>query len=110
MRAGNLRTLVNFQVKSISTDDEYGGQSETWTAVASNVRAEVIPLQGRELVTAQALHAETTIKATIRFRPGISAGNRMLIGSVVHDITAVINDRMRNRELTIYAKSGVSNG
>lgn len=109
MVAGKLRHRVTIQSKSHTVDD-YGGPVETWADVAT-VSASIEPLNGRELIAAQAVNSETTGKIRIRYIEGITAAHRIVFGSRYYNITAPpINFEERNRELILMVSEGLNEG
>jgi len=111
MRAGKLRHQVNIQSKSTSsTPDLFGGPQEIWTDVALNVWASVEPLQGRELVAAQAVNAETTTRITMRYRSGVIAANRITHDGKFYNLQSVVDPELKHEKLIIMASEGLSEG
>lgn len=113
MEAGKLRKSIVIQRRD-STRDSYGAQVQTWTNVAQ-VRAEITPISGRELLVGQAFNAEVSHQITVRYfnelaNPIEVAKLRVLYGSRIFNIHASINADERNRMVTLYASEGLSDG
>lgn len=108
MQAGLLRHRVVIQQRS-SSEDALGQQTLVWTDVAT-VSGHVEQLSGRELMTANAEHAEDTARVTIRYRAGVVEKMRLLFGATVYDITGVSDLEGRRRMLELMCKTGLSNG
>lgn len=113
MRAGTLRHTVSIQSRS-STIDAVGDISDSWSTVIS-ARAEIRPLNARELFAAQATQSEVTHQITVRYRPELAAPKvaatyRVLFGSRVFDIHGVMNIDERNREIRMLCSEGLSDG
>lgn len=109
MRAGALRHRITIQQKTIGTD-AFGGPTETWADVCT-VNASIEPLNGRELILAQSVNAETTERIRIRYRSGITAAMRIVFGARLFNITAPpINPEERNRELILMVSEGLNEG
>ena len=102
MRAGDLRHRVTIQEKQV-TKNSYGEEVITWQDVAT-VWAAVEPLRGREFLEAQRAGAEVTTRIRIRHRDGIRPEMRVVRGSQIYDIEAVINVGGRGRELHLMCK------
>lgn len=66
------------------TDDGYGGQSKTWTALAS-AWAVVTPLSGGEVFRAMQLESRVTHKFLIRYRSIFKAANTVSAYRIVFD-------------------------
>jgi SPP1 family predicted phage head-tail adaptor len=85
------------------SQNSYGEQIETFTAL-DTVWAEKIELSGQELLLAQQLSAETTIKYRIRWRPDVPATCRLLVDEVTYGIQYIAELGRRDRlELTCKA-------
>ena len=113
MRAGLLRKRIVLQQRDV-TVDSYGGQVNTWADVAT-VYAEIMPLSGRELFSAQAVQSEVSHRITVRYRselanPKTVAGMRAVYSGRVFNISASINEDERNRQITLMASEGLNNG
>lgn len=111
MRSAKLRHRVTIQAKT-TTADGYGGTVETWADVSGLVlvAASVEPLQGRELVNAQAVFAETTTRFTLRYRAGITPAHRIAFGGKVYNIHGLVDLKMKHLELVIMASEGLNEG
>jgi SPP1 family predicted phage head-tail adaptor len=66
LRAGALNRRITLQSRSTGQDTS-GGQLLTWTDVAT-VWAQVEPLNGRELLAAQAVQSSVSHQITIRYQ------------------------------------------
>ena len=103
MIIGTLNKRVTIQSPATPASDGAGGTvvAGPWTDLA-HVWASVSPLTGRELLAAQAVQAETSHHVTIRYRQGVTAKCRILLGDRVFRITAPPRDTdERHRELVI---------
>lgn len=108
MNPGKLRHRITFQERT-TTQDSYGQPLLTWTDVAT-VWGAVEPLNGRELMAAEAVQSEITHQVVIRYRPGITAKMRVLYGTRVFDIQNVLDENERHRMLTLLCLEGLSDG
>ena len=113
MRAGTLRRRLVIQSRSTSQDTA-GEAVATWTTVAT-VWADIAPISGRELVTAQAISAEISHQITLRYQAALAntkamAGMRAVYGGRNFNIHAVMNEDERNRMLTLLASEGLNDG
>lgn len=111
MRAGPLRHEVQVQYP-VTVQGPSGAEVITW-ADFGTLRAEVLPIRGREALTAdQPLAAlDTTIR--VRWSPNndqITAKWRVIHDRVVYDIKNVIHVRLEQRMIELACKSGVNNG
>jgi SPP1 family predicted phage head-tail adaptor len=67
--------------------------------------AHVEPLVGREYLAAAALVAEVTARIRMRYRPGITAADRIIHGGTVYAIEAVLDVHSSRRELHLMCKA-----
>lgn len=100
MRAGRLRHRVVIQTAT-EAQDTAGEAIKTWTD-AMTTWASVEPLSGRELLRAQEVNAESTIRVRMRYNTHVSQTARLLVDSTrILDINSVINTREIGRELEL---------
>ena len=109
MRAGKLRHRITIQRRT-QTPDGFGGPVDTWTDFAVSVPASVETLSGRELVAAQAQHAEATVQFGMRYLAGVDTTMRIVYAGLNHDIVSVIDVGERRRELQVLTKRGLCEG
>jgi len=72
---GKLRHQLEVQVRS-NEQDEYGAAVDTWPDVEQTIWARTEPLTGRELLQAQTIVAEATVRITCRWFDGLTAAKR----------------------------------
>lgn len=82
------------------TSDGAGGATVAWTDVAT-VWAAVEPLTGKEPYIAQQLQGQVTHKVTVRYRTGITPAQRVLYGTRVFDVEAVVDPKERHSVLIL---------
>jgi len=109
IRACDLRHRVVLEAEA-PTPDGGGGQGDPWAAATAvaNLRACITPLSGHERLHAQQLEAGVTHRILLRYRPGVTAKQRLRFGDRVFNIRAVIDVEERNRWLEILAEEGVA--
>lgn len=100
---GLLRHRVEIQ-RSVEVQDGFGTPIPSWSSLHENVKANVEPMSGQELFQARQLYAEVTHRIRARYHSGITAKHRILWGTRVFDILAVLNLEERNLVLEIMAK------
>ena len=110
MTAPRLRHRVTIQNFTTTQNSNTGAITEGWTDFDDNVPAEVWPLSGREFVAAQAVQAGVTTRITIRYQSGILPRMRVLHGSDVYNIQAVLPDPTLRRHLTLMCERGGNAG
>lgn len=100
MLAGTLRHSITIE-SPVETPDGSGGSVSAWITLCTT-RASVTPLSGRELVQAQSVQSDTSHRVVMRYRSGITAQCRILLGPRVFRITAPPRDmEERHRSLEI---------
>lgn len=110
MRAGKLRHRVKLQAFTTTVDPDTGYRDKAWTDVAT-LWAEVAPLSGREFLAAAATQSKVTARITIRHRAGVTNNHRILHGSTIYNIEAVLPDANSGKEhLTLMCSTGVNDG
>jgi SPP1 family predicted phage head-tail adaptor len=105
LNAGKLRQVITIQSLE-STDDDLGGE-DTRAIYASNVRASITALQGRQLYKAQQIVGEVTHEILIRYIAGVVPNMTVLFvdpGTGLNrlfEIQAVLNpdERMKEQHL-----------
>lgn len=102
MNPGLLNQRVSLE-RFEASQDEIGQPIEAWVALAT-VWAAVEPQAGREFVAAGAAQSELTTKVRIRWRDGITTGDRLTHDGRVYNITSVVDYRSAKRELVLMCK------
>lgn len=114
MRAGSLRHWLTFQRDAGQLDSD-GAWEPAWIdafVARSRMPCEVVYLQGRELLSAQALNSKVTCRITTRYRPGFVASMRAVApdGSFFN-IEAILPDAVSGRRtVVLLASTGVNEG
>jgi SPP1 family predicted phage head-tail adaptor len=109
MRAGTLRHRVKIQ-KNNGTAGDYGEQSDNWQTVAEPdgvVWASVSPLSGRELLLAQQVNAEATIRVSMRYWKGLTTDHHILHGTRELAIVSIVDRDDRHRDLELMCREAV---
>ena len=111
MQAGKLRHLITIQQLVSESPDQLptGEPDENWVTYAT-VWASIEPFGARELMLAQQMQSEINVRIRMRYRSDVSTKMRAVYSGVNYDILAVINPQMRNVELELLCKAGVSDG
>lgn len=99
---GKLRNRVTIQDYTASKDS-FGAETKVWSDYAE-VSASVEPLSGKELYSAQQLHAETTTMITVRYLEGVNTRMRVLFKDKNFDILHVSNKEERNIAMYLLCK------
>ena len=99
VRAGQMRHKITIE-SVVETRTGSGAITESWETFKT-VRAEVLPVSGREYFSAQTTNAQNTVKFNIRYVPNIDSKMRINYDSRIFDIQNIINYRERNHAMTI---------
>ena len=102
MKAGDLDQRVTLE-RQQSGVDELGQPLAEWAALGS-CWAAVLPLVGREFISAQAVQSEVTTRVVIRYRPGIAASDRVNHEGRIYNIVSVIDKRSQHDELQLMCR------
>lgn len=110
LRAGQLNRRITLQRQS-TVQDSYGGPVRTWLHVAT-VWAEIQPLSGRELETAQRMASEISHQITVRYQASLTdtqvvSGYRALYKARIFNIHAALNEDENNILITLLASEGL---
>ena len=105
MKIGVLRHRVTLQEKTV-TEDELKQQTEVWTDIAS-VWASVEPLSGREYYAAKQIHADISVKITMRYRRDVCPEMRVVFNKAIYEILSVINSERKNISLVLMCREVV---
>lgn len=108
MNPGNYRHKITIQER-LTGQDSYGAPMESWTDLAT-AWASIEPLSGRELYAAQELNSEINVRIKMRYRPGVLSSMRILYGTRIFDILAVVDIEERHRVLELLCKEMMPSG
>lgn len=101
MQIGELNHRITFQVLAVLIN-ENGFETESWIDY-KEVWAKAENLRGREYFEAAAVHAENTIKFTIRYLDSINTTMRILFKGNQYNITSIDNIKYGNKFIEIKA-------
>ena len=87
LAAGTLGHRITLQEPTETRGAAYGDVQKAWADVAT-VWAAFEPLSGRELLLAQQVNSEITVRFRIRYRADVTAKWRVLLGARVFQIAA----------------------
>lgn len=103
-----LKKRVTIQRREVG-QDEAGQEFDDWVNVRADgdgmVAAEVKDISGKEFIASTAEQATVTTRITIRYRPGIESSMRVLHGSDIYNILAVLGQD--NRTLLLMCERGI---
>ena len=101
MGADQLRHPVKIMRRTVATDATYGGDSTVTWVKLEDVRAEIVPLSGTELIEARQVHGKVTHRLRIRYHSEITNEHRIQFGTRNFDIISVLNEEERRRFMTL---------
>lgn len=111
MQAGKLRHRVALEGLVAGSPQQHDtGEPDVSFTESAAVWADVRPLSGRQLLAAQQIASEVTTEIEIRYRAGVTAGMRVVHGSTVYEIKAVVNPEGRNIRLLLQCAQGLTRG
>lgn len=88
MRAGNLDSIIVIQRSTVTGDDGYGNQIETWADLAT-LRAQLIKASTEEFIRNYGITEDTLIVFRTRFLEGVTTVDRIVYDGFLHDIKEV---------------------
>jgi SPP1 family predicted phage head-tail adaptor len=103
MKAGALDQRIVIE-RLVEGYDELGQPINTWLPIVQTW-AHVQPLVGREYLAAGALLSEVTARVRMRYRPGITAADRVIHGGTTYGITSVADVHSSRRELQLQCRA-----
>lgn len=110
LRSGSLNRKVTIQQRG-PAKDAWGQPvpgGENWTPVAT-VWANVRNLTGREAAAAGGDASTITGSIRIRYRTGLTAGMRVLLGDTAYNVQAVLPDEQRREYVDLACTSNLQN-
>jgi len=109
MRSARLRHRINIERKT-ETRDAQGGVIETWNSFLLAIPAEIVTLQGRELLAAQSIHAGVTVRMTLRQRNDVIPAMRIKHIDKIYNIKAIISDPTQVKSMAVFCEEGMNDG
>lgn len=100
MQAGKLNTRIAIEKRGEGKDEWNQPVPGVWLPVAS-VWANVRHLSGTETLKADAVTSTVRASIRIRWRTGLDAGMRVLIGAAAYDVQAVLPDLVRREHVDL---------
>jgi head-tail adaptor len=90
--AGKLRHVGDIEQRTEVTDIEHGGKRQVWSALATGVRMQKMPISGRELLSLQAVQSEAKVKWRFWQIDGVDSSSRLVVDGKYYDIVAPPTD------------------
>lgn len=103
MKAGSLDQRIVIE-RLVEGSDELGQPINDWLPIVTTWAA-VEPLVGREYIAAQAAVSEITARVRLRYRPGITAADRIVHDGTTYGITSVADVHSSRRELVLMVRA-----
>jgi SPP1 family predicted phage head-tail adaptor len=104
MKSGQLDQRISVERLQGGVDELGQPLPDTWAPLFT-CWAAVEPLTGREYIAAQAAVSEVTAKIRMRFRPWMTAEDRVIHDGTIYNIVSLIDVRSANRELVLMCKA-----
>ena len=104
MKAGDLDQRVTVERLQGGFDELGQPLPDTWAPLFT-CWAAVEPLTGREYLAAQAAVSEVTARIRMRFRPWMTAQDRVIHDGKTYNIVSVVDPRSQGRELVLMCKA-----
>lgn len=104
MKAGALDQRISVERLQGGVDELGQPLPDTWAPLFT-CWAAVEPLVGREYLAAQAAVSEVTAKIRMRFRPWMTAEDRVIHDGTIYNIVSVIDVRSEGRELVLMCRA-----
>lgn len=108
MQAGKLRSIVTIQANTGNVPDGYGEFRPVWTALYSNIPAQVQPVSSRELWSGETVKTQGTHRIYLRYAPGITTHHRVIFEGRTFSITGVIDKDERHISLELMCMEQVN--
>lgn len=106
LNSGDLNRRIRIEQRAVQRDT-VGQLASPWDPVVT-CWARIDQLSGRELVMAQAIHAETTHRIRIRYRPGITAAMRAVYGDRQFNVLGVTDPETAHVALDLFCSEGLA--
>lgn len=106
VRPGRYRETVTIE-QATRTPDEGGGAAIEWSELAE-VKAEVMPLRGREQIEAMRLAEQVDYRVRMWHRTDVTANHRLVWRGQALQIRAVTNPDMNRMETELLCQSGAA--
>jgi SPP1 family predicted phage head-tail adaptor len=104
MKSGQLDQRISVERLQGGVDELGQPLPDTWAPLFT-CWAAVEPLTGREYIAAQAAVSEVTAKIRMRFRPWMTAEDRVIHDGTIYNIVSLLDVRSANRELVLMCKA-----
>jgi SPP1 family predicted phage head-tail adaptor len=104
MKAGDLDQRISVERLQGGFDELGQPIPDTW-AHLFDCWAAVEPLVGREFIAAQAAQSEVTARIRMRFRPWMTAQDRVIHNGKVYGIESLVDVRSGGHELHLMCKA-----
>ena len=103
MNPGQLDQRVTIERRGDATDAYGQPLPDDWAPLAT-LWAAVEPLVGREYLAAMAVQSDVSTRVRMRYRPGVTAGDRLVHEGRVYGIESVVDVRSGRRELVLMCR------
>lgn len=101
MIIGKMRHRITIQSLTATRDPDTGEQLETWGTYLADVPAMVVPVSGKEYLSANAEQAGIQAKVTIRYDAGVTSAMRVVWDGKTYQIKDIFPDETARGYLTL---------
>ncbi len=101
---GRMRQRIRIE-QPVLTPDGLGGNTRDWQVIAT-VWASIRTRSGDERMAAGQLASQVTHRITLRYREDITPDMRIVFGTRIFAIRALLRDEYKKRSLEILAEEG----
>ena len=96
---GKFNKLCTIQRRTI-TQDEIGGEIESYSNHVTNVWAQILPVSAREFVNGKQIDSNVTHIIRTRYIPGLVATDRIIYNSRIFNFSAAPINYQESNEIT----------
>ena len=109
--AGELRSIIEIQEKTLAAMNEYGEKTPIWAAYAANVRCKIVHVSGQEVVMSGAEKSRARIKFLMRYLSGVDESMRIVDSAgKIFGIISINNINDLNQDLKFLVQAWVDEG
>lgn len=109
MRSGTLKHRIVIQQREQGRDAA-GQPSNAWITFADSVPANILFMSGKQYATSNSQVSSATVSIRLRYRTDLNAAMRVVHGTTMYDILAVLPDEDHHDHVDLACSTGASNG
>nr|WP_308428267.1 phage head closure protein [Pigmentiphaga litoralis] len=101
-----MNRRITIQRRGSDLDGWNQPQPDSWSDVAT-LWASIRTMNGREFAAADRDASSVTASIRLRYRTDLTAGMRVLHGSTIYNVTAVLPDELRREHVDLACTTGM---